>query len=105
MIAVDLEQRSRLGVVWHQAGDEIDDLLLWRLALAIRFALSAPCHAADLADRRAFVTKASGFCGQHVNQAPFNAAMCFFPRRNEQGGKNRLLESRFDILSQSLLVF
>jgi len=77
MIAIDAQQ-----CLWRggggQAGDEVDDLMLRRLPLAVLFDLAPPSDAADLPDRRPLVLNAGGFGRQHVDHAPLDAPMRLF---------------------------
>ena len=77
MIAIEAQQSLwRGGGV--QAGDEIDDLVLWRLPLAVLLDLARTDDAADLPNRRPLVLNPGGFGRQYVDRAPFDAPMRLF---------------------------
>ncbi len=77
MIAIDTQQSLWRGG-GGQAGDEMEDLMLRRLPLAVLFKLAPPSDAADSADRRPLALNPSGFGREHVDRAPFDAPMRLF---------------------------
>ena len=101
MIAIDAQQRLWRGG-GGQAGDEIDDLVLWLLPLAVLLDLARTYDATDLPNRRPLALNPDGFGRRHVDRAPFNAPMRFVnpaPRRsstiaNRRSGSMRLPAKR-----------
>ena len=77
MIAIDAQQRLWRGG-GGQAGDEIDDLVLWLLPLAVLLDLARTYDATDLPNRRPLALNSDGFGRQHVDRAPFDAPMRLF---------------------------
>jgi hypothetical protein len=58
-----------------QTGDEVDDLMLRRLPLAVLFDLAPPSDAADSPDRWPLALNPGGFGRQYVDHASFDAPM------------------------------
>ena len=76
MIAIDAQQSLWRG--GGQAGNEVDDLMLRRLPLAVLFDLAPPSDAADSPDRWPLELNPGGFCRQDVDYAPLDAPMRLF---------------------------
>jgi hypothetical protein len=76
MIAIDGQQSLWRG--GSQAGDEMNDLVLRRLPLAVFLELAPTFDAADLLDRRPLAFNSGGGGRQHVDGAPFDAPMRLF---------------------------
>jgi hypothetical protein len=74
MIAIDTQQSLWRGG-GSQAGDEMDDLMLRRLPLAVLFELAPPSDAADSPDRWPLALNPGGFGRQDVDHASFDAPM------------------------------
>ena len=70
MIAIDAQQRLWRGG-GGQAGDEIDDLVLWLLPLAVLLDLARTYNATS-PNRRPLALNRDGFGRQHVDRAPFD---------------------------------
>lgn len=75
MIAIDGQQSLWRG--GSQAGDEMDDLVLRRLPLAVLLELAPTFDAADLPDRRPLALNPGGGGWQHVDGASFDAPIRF----------------------------
>lgn len=78
VLAVELQQDQRRGLLSRQAGDEMDDLHLRLLPFPVDFALPPARHAADLTNRRPFIVDAGGLHWEHLDQTPFDASMGLF---------------------------
>lgn len=74
MIAIDAQQSLGRGG-GGQTGDEVDDLMLRRLPLAVLFDLAPPSDAADSPDRWPLALNPGGFGRQYVDHASFDAPM------------------------------
>ena len=99
MIAIDAQQRLWRGG-GGQAGDEIDDLVLWLLPLAVLLDLARTYDATDLPNRRPLALIPAASAGS-TSIARHSMRPCAFstPLFHERRGKNRLVESRFDVLA------
>jgi hypothetical protein len=76
MIAIAGQQSLRRGGA--QAGDEMNDLVLRRLPLAVFLELAPTFDPADLPDRRPLALNPGGGGRQHIDGAPFDAPMRLF---------------------------
>ena len=76
MIAIAGQQSLRRGGA--QAGDEMNDLVLRRLPLAVFLELAPTFDTADLPDRRPLAFNPGGGGRQHIDGAPFDAPMRLF---------------------------
>ena len=88
--------QPRLGrsLVGRKTGDKIDNFFRQLLPLSALLAPAQTPIAADMFDRRPFVSNAGGFRRQHVDCALFDAPMRLFDgtlKRDE--GKNRLVKT------------
>jgi hypothetical protein len=76
MIAIAGQQSLRRGDA--QAGDEMNDLVLRGLPLAVFLELAPPFDAADLPNCRPLVLNPGSGGRQHIDDAPFDAPMRLF---------------------------
>ena len=74
MVAIGLQNGLRRGARGRQAGDQIDGFLRL-LPLSVFLDLPRPPEAADLSNRRPFISNAGGFGGQDIDDALLDAPM------------------------------